>query len=261
MKILIPIIVLLLFFVSIPLALADEWVDIIDDTRVTFNSAESGYTSIGIDGAGNIHIAWQNYRDGDEEIYYTKLDGNDGSTLVDDTRLTFDGAYSVLPSIGIDSAGNVHIAWEDNRDGNYEIYYTKGATESAANAPVITYSQEINYLTDGVDPNKGTAESTELTFKTIYTDDDNDAPEYINIVINDGATTITSPLILDTEASAELQDNDFTNGEQYTITFTFPKGKYNYYFESSDGTDTVRLPETGTLSFETGYSNVAFLPG
>lgn len=130
---------------------------------------------------------------------------------------------------------------------------------------ILSYSDEEGYVQDarspGVHPNKGTANKDELTFKIIYTDEDNDAPESVNVVISDGITTITSLLAVDAGAAPELRDNDFTNGEQYTIVFTFSKGKYTYYFNASDGENTVRLPETGALAFETGYSNVAFLPG
>ncbi|MEK7520287.1 MAG: hypothetical protein AAB581_03550, partial [Patescibacteria group bacterium] len=62
-------------------------------------------------------------------------------------------------------------------------------------------------------------------------------------------------------ASSELHDGNFSNGEQYIATSTFLKGTHEYYFAASDGESAVRLPESGTLTFESGYSNVAFLPG
>ncbi|MGA1867761.1 MAG: Ig-like domain-containing protein [bacterium] len=39
-------------------------------------------------------------------------------------RVTDDVNSSGQPAIGIDSQGNIHIAWIDNRDGNSELYYT-----------------------------------------------------------------------------------------------------------------------------------------
>jgi len=131
--------------------------------------------------------------------------------------------------------------------------------------PLLNYSNEAGYEEDkksqGVEPNKGTASSTEIMFKVIYTDDDNDTPDTINVVVGNGISTTTFPMLFDVEAIVMLTDDNFTNGEQYFATSTFPKGKYQYYFETSDGTDTVRLPETDTLTFETGFSNVVFLPG
>ena len=51
--------------------------------------------------------------------------------VVNDTRITLDDAYSLHPSIALDSSGNTHLAWQDGRmygfdiDVNYEIYYTR----------------------------------------------------------------------------------------------------------------------------------------
>ncbi len=131
---------------------------------------------------------------------------------------------------------------------------------------VLSYSTERGYKEDeespGVYPNKGTADETPMVFKVIYTDQDNNMPDIINVVVGDGTATSTHAMSVDVDVvDPLLRDGDFTNGEQYIATSTFPKAVYAYYFEASNGTDTVSLPEITTLSFETGYSNVAFLPG
>jgi len=137
------------------------------------------------------------------------------------------------------------------------------ATTGQHTPPTLSFSQDAGYAADnsgeGIEPNKGTANDTEMVFKAIYTGAN--APDEMNVEIG-GAGTTTLAMVLDTAAaSSTLKDGDFTNGEQFVATSTFPKGKYQYHFEATAGTDTVRLPEADTLSFETGYSNVAFLPG
>ena len=101
---------------------------LVDDTRVTTDSASSSSPAIAVDTNNNVHITWWDDRDGNREIYYTKLD-NKGNTLVDDTRLTTDSAWSYYPRIAVDTNNNVHITWQDGRGRNlpsgYEIYYTK----------------------------------------------------------------------------------------------------------------------------------------
>ena len=58
--------------------------------------------------------------------------------VVNDTRITLDDAYSLHPSIAIDTSGNTHLAWQDGRvygfdiDVNYEIYYTRLRLRGAA---------------------------------------------------------------------------------------------------------------------------------
>ena len=97
-----------------------------EDIRITTDSAASFSPAIAVDTTNNVHITWRDRRDGNSEIYYTKLD-NSGTTQVDDIRITTDSADSWNPEIAVDTANNVHITWYDNRDGNhdYEIYYTK----------------------------------------------------------------------------------------------------------------------------------------
>ena len=131
----------------------------------------------------------------------------------------------------------------------------------------LFYAEEEGFVADtispGVHPNKGTASSTPMVFKVIYTG--TDAPDTMNVEIG-GQGTITLTTAVDTTtASSTLKDGDYTNGEQFIATSTFPKGKYQYYFEATNGADTIRLPAQTdaptTLTFQTGYSNVAFLPG
>ena len=132
----------------------------------------------------------------------------------------------------------------------------------------LSYAEEEGFMTDtdsaGVHPNKGTASTTPMVFKVIYKN--TGTPSEVNVLIGDGSATTSYPMTLDTAtASTTLRDNIFTNGEQYTFAQTFPKGDYAYYFEAQSASTTVRLPAQtdvpSTLTFQTGYSNVAFLPG
>lgn len=98
---------------------------LVDTIRLTnYDFARSCRPTIATDSNNNVHIAWDDERDGNWEIYYTKLDDN-GNTLVDDMRITNFSGNSMSPKIAIDTDNNVHIIWEDDRDGNTEIYYTK----------------------------------------------------------------------------------------------------------------------------------------
>ncbi|MFA4873540.1 MAG: LamG-like jellyroll fold domain-containing protein [Patescibacteria group bacterium] len=130
--------------------------------------------------------------------------------------------------------------------------------------PVLSFSQETGYVTDGVNPDRGTANLTPLAFKVIYTDQDSDPPQSLLLHIDTGTVNLDLiPLIPDTGDTVPsiLKDGNFSNGEQYAYTSTFPKGNYQYHFETSGAETTARLPAAGELTFQTGYSNVAFLPG
>jgi hypothetical protein len=85
--------------------------------------------SIAVSGS-DVYVVWNDDRDGNLEIYYIKSSDN-GLTWGPEIRLTNDPATSNLPSVAV-SGSNVHIVWEDFRDGNSEIYY-KGSVDGGAN--------------------------------------------------------------------------------------------------------------------------------
>jgi len=93
------------------------------------NTVVSGFPSIAVSG-GNVHLVWQDERDGNDEIYYNRSFDN-GISWETDMRLTNNIAASCYPSIAV-CGSNLHVVWYDGRDGNYEIYY-KRSTDNGAN--------------------------------------------------------------------------------------------------------------------------------
>ncbi|MEK7555843.1 MAG: hypothetical protein AAB523_00980 [Patescibacteria group bacterium] len=146
-----------------------------------------------------------------------------------------------------------------------EVYDYMGVLRaSSATTSTLAYAEEEGFLSDmespGVHPNKGTASSTLMVFKIVYAGAT--APDAMNVLVGNDTATTSFLMALDTaSASTTLRDGIFENGEQYVFSGTFPKGNYTYYFEAQSTSTTVRLPADGTLTFQTGYSNVAFLPG
>jgi len=112
---------------------------------------------------------------------------------------------------------------------------------------------------DGINDTKGVADKTNFTFNVLYTGAT--APSDVTLWTNANDTTNSYPLTISdpSTGSGQANDGDYTNGEWYTFTGTFPKGHYGYHFEANGG--AARFPAIGELMFTTGYSNVAFLPG
>ncbi len=90
------------------------------DTQLT--TRDSHFPSVAVCDS-IVHIVWQDARDGNPEIYY-KRSVDDGETWGDDEMLTNDLADSEYPSVAV-SDSIVHIVWQDDRWGNYEIYYKR----------------------------------------------------------------------------------------------------------------------------------------
>ena len=93
------------------------------DTRLTNDPEYSGDPSIAASGL-NVHVVWSDQRDGFliNEIYY-KNSTDGGITWGADTRLTFALNFASYPSVSV-SDSNVHVVWNDVRDGwDFEVYY------------------------------------------------------------------------------------------------------------------------------------------
>lgn len=88
-----------------------------------------------------VHIVWIDTKNGGTDVYYIKST-NAGTGWGPETRLTTDPSNSFKPSTAL-SGGALHIAWFDNRDGNYEIYYkrtTDGGTTWGADTRLTNNS-------------------------------------------------------------------------------------------------------------------------
>ena len=96
--------------------------------RLTNDVAYSGNPSVAVSDS-NVHVVWQDDRDGTYEIYYKRSSDN-GNTWSSDTRLTNNTAFSKHPKVSC-TENDIHVVWEDLRDGNYEIYYKHGTPPGA----------------------------------------------------------------------------------------------------------------------------------
>jgi hypothetical protein len=50
-----------------------------------------------------------------------------GTTWTASQRLTWTSGNSARPAVAADASGNIHLVWQDEAPGNYEIYYKKGS--------------------------------------------------------------------------------------------------------------------------------------
>ncbi len=90
------------------------------DTRITFNTNSSNFPCIAVSGS-NVHVVWQDQRDGNWEIYY-KGSTDGGINWGSDTRLTNNADASEFPTIAV--FGSIaHVIWSDNRDGNWKLFH------------------------------------------------------------------------------------------------------------------------------------------
>ncbi|MFC2093100.1 T9SS type A sorting domain-containing protein [Bacteroidota bacterium] len=111
------------------------------DKRLTDYIEESLDASVSVSGSV-VHVVWEDYRDGNWEIYY-KRSTDGGVSWGTDTRLTNNSAVSQYPSVAV-SGSVVHVVWEDFRDENPEIYYKRNPTGNPIG--INTISTEVPTL-------------------------------------------------------------------------------------------------------------------
>jgi len=110
------------------LAIYNNHVDFQADLRLTQDPDASATPVVAVEGS-NSHVVWVDGRDGNNEIYYKKVDIN-WNVIVSDTRLSKNRKDSVSPALAVGPSGRLDVLWSDNRNGNYEIYLRTYTTSS-----------------------------------------------------------------------------------------------------------------------------------
>jgi len=130
-----------------------------DDSTSTWTTTEvvstesTSYSynpSLAVDAAGDVHIAWRdgtNYLESgtDADIFYKRWDDSTSAWTTTEVVSTESTSYSYNPSLAVDAAGDVHIAWEDSTDylesgTDQDIFYKRwdDSTESWTTTEVVS---------------------------------------------------------------------------------------------------------------------------
>jgi len=86
-------------------------------------SMDQYYPSVARGSDGRFAAAWEDYRNGDSDIYAQRFD-TAGTPAGDNFRVNDDAsnADQYCPSVAMSSAGDFVVTWYDSRDGNFDIY-------------------------------------------------------------------------------------------------------------------------------------------
>ena len=127
-----------------------------DDTRLTDTlSVDVWFPSVAVSDS-NVHVVWDDARHGNEEVYY-KRSTDGGITWGTDKRLSDNDPYqSLFPTVAV-SGSKVHVVWEDDRDGNDEIYYKRNPTGNIGVKEIENQKLENRNLKTAIYPNPFTS--------------------------------------------------------------------------------------------------------
>jgi uncharacterized membrane protein len=94
------------------------------DVPITKNGVQPGPPRVAAAHEENsVYVVWHDSRDGNQEIYYAKMEKGHFGETPENFRLSRNPGGSQYPRVAVDPDDNVHVVWGDSRDGNMEIYY------------------------------------------------------------------------------------------------------------------------------------------
>ena len=118
---------------------------------ISTESMNNSYdSSIGVDDAGNVHVAWQDHTDydgsgPDEDIFYKQWNADSSTWMMTEVVSTESITSTYDPSIVVDSAGNIHVAWVGWSETGYDIFYKQWNVKSSTWTNTEIISTESTY--------------------------------------------------------------------------------------------------------------------
>jgi len=92
--------------------------------RLTSGSGPNFFHKLVRDRAGNLHLVWVAFVDAQSHVMWSKLAGDTWSA-----PLEISGVSAWMPDAAADSAGNLWVAWDSYRTGNYDIFLRRIAAD------------------------------------------------------------------------------------------------------------------------------------
>ena len=106
------------------------------ETRITDSDDNQIVPVVAVDGTSRCHVAWQDDRDGHQDIYVAGSGDRFASATV--ARVTSHASDQTDPDIAVDASGGVYLLWTDARNGSDDIYGAASNSNSWANVAVVT---------------------------------------------------------------------------------------------------------------------------
>jgi hypothetical protein len=92
--------------------------------RLTWVDPPSFIPKIASDKNGRIHVVWTLGSSEDREIFYKR--STDSGVTWTTKRITWILGESKMPAIAVAPNNNIYVVWQDEKPGNFDIYFKKG---------------------------------------------------------------------------------------------------------------------------------------
>ena len=174
-------------------------------------------------------LAWHDFRDGDPEIYFARLDAS-GTKIGEDLRVTESVGQSFRPSLQW-TGTSYALSWNDNESGDHEIYLARlSATGEPLGTTRVTSSAGESLFSSLAWTGSG--------FGVIWNDSRTPAGVYFARLAPDGAVVGTEKLVADGAGIGGQRSLTWTGSEHVMSFEDDADGDYDVF--------VARLDESGT---------------
>ncbi len=195
------------------------------DTRLSTILNYSGAPSIAVY-QSIVHVVWMDTRFGNPEIYYRRSTDN-GIIWEPEVRLTSDAQSSNNPSLSV-SGANVFLTWEDNRAGNYEIYFKRSSNSG------IDWTSDMRLTVDAGASNNVSLSSSGLNVHCVWVDSRNGNNEIYYKNSNDAGVSWSADMRLTSDPASSIWPAVSVNGLNVNVFWSDQRdGNLEIYFKRS----------------------------
>jgi hypothetical protein len=92
--------------------------------KLTSDSAPNFFHKLVSDRAGTLHLVWVAHLNAESHVMWSKLNGDTWTPAQE-----ISGASAWMPDAAADSQGNLYVAWDSYRTGNYDIFLRRIAAD------------------------------------------------------------------------------------------------------------------------------------
>ncbi len=159
------------------------------------------FPSISVDGSGKFFITWQDDRNGNHDIYAQRC-SSDGTVVESNFKVNDDISTAIqwCPSISTDGSGNFIITWQDERNGNYDIYAQRYSSDGIAQGSNFKVNDDIGI---GNQNNPSISTDGSGNFIIAWWDERNGNTDiYTQRYTSDGTTIVSNFKVNDDQVSA-----------------------------------------------------------
>jgi len=216
-----------------------------DNIRLTIADHTSYRPYLAVSGS-NVYVVWEDVRDLNYRIYFKKSADN-GATWGDDTLLSDTGDLQSWYTSIAASNDYVYVFWEDNRNGNSEIYY-KISTDNG-----VTWGDDTRLTTTDLRSTLPIVAASGDNVHVVW-QDERDLEDYFEIYYkkssNNGATWGDEVRFTN---NISINENAFIRADGNNVHIIWYETNFDiYYKRSTDNgdtwSDTEGLVVSGTYS-------------